>query len=55
MGFDSAAALSTGLSASSVADQVQIGVVRAVNNLDKTLASELFSSLGLGQNVDLHA
>lgn len=55
MGFDSAAALSTSLSASSVADQVQVGVVRSVNNLDKTLATELFGSLGLGQNIDIHA
>jgi hypothetical protein len=55
MGFDSAAALSTSLSAASVSGQIQVGVVRSVDNLDKTLATELFSSLGLGQNVDFHA
>lgn len=55
MGFDSAAALSTSLSASSVSDQIQVGVMRSVDNLDQTLASELFGSLGLGQNVDFQA
>lgn len=55
MGFDSAAALSTGLSATAVADQVQIGVVRSVENLEKTVASELFNSIGLGQTIDSRA
>lgn len=55
MGFDPAVALSTGLAASAVDQQVAVGVIHAVQNLDKNLTSELFASIGLGGAVDIHA
>ena len=48
-------ALSTDLAASSVGQQVSVSVLRAVDNLSKNVAAELFSSLGLGSNVDIRA
>lgn len=53
MGFDAAEALSSALSTSAISDQISVGVIKAVQNLDKNVAAELFSSIGLGQNVDL--
>lgn len=50
-----AVALSTGLAAGAVNQQVAVGVLHAVENLDKAVASELFSSIGLGANVDIRA
>ncbi|HEY8313662.1 MAG TPA: hypothetical protein VIG51_05760 [Candidatus Baltobacteraceae bacterium] len=49
------AALSTGLSMTNVAGQVDTGVLSAVQNLDKTLVADLFGSLGLGTKIDKYA
>lgn len=48
-------ALSTELATTSVAQQVDIGVPKTLQNLDKNLAAELFASLGIGQSVDTRA
>lgn len=38
-----------------VAQQVDVGVLRALQNLEQNVASQLFSSLGLGTVVDAYA
>jgi len=38
-----------------VAQQVDIGVLSALQNLEQNVASQLFSSLGLGTVVDAYA
>ncbi len=48
-------ALSTGLAMSSVGNQVDVGVLKAIQNLDKTMSGELFASIGLGKGVDAYA
>jgi uncharacterized PurR-regulated membrane protein YhhQ (DUF165 family) len=48
-------ALSTGLATSAVGQQVDVGVLKTLQNLDKNLAAELFASIGLGQAVDTRA
>ncbi len=50
-----AVALSTGLAAGAINSQIAVGVLHAVQNLDKNVASELFASLGLGSSIDVHA
>jgi len=47
--------LSTGMAMSAVGSQVQIGVLKSLQNLDKSLAAEMFASIGLGQSVDVRA
>ena len=46
------ASLSTGMAASAVGQQVDVGVLRAVQNLDENVAAELFASMGVGRSVD---
>ena len=41
-----------GGSLTSVGEQVDIGVLGALQNLDKNVAAELFSSIGLGGTID---
>lgn len=50
-----AASLSTSMLLSSVGGQVNIGVLKAVQNLDKTLTAQMFASIGLGGAVDTSA
>ncbi|MFN2448795.1 MAG: hypothetical protein ABR508_03240 [Candidatus Baltobacteraceae bacterium] len=50
-----AAALSTALASSAANQQVAVSVVRAVDDLDRNVAAELFSSIGLGAAVDIRA
>lgn len=44
--------LSTGLAQSAVSSQVGVSVLKSLQNLDKSLAAELFGSIGLGTNVN---
>jgi hypothetical protein len=44
--------LSTAMTMSAVGSQVDVGVLKAVQNLDQAVAAELFSSIGLGGSVD---
>ena len=39
----------------SVGQQVDVGVLKALQNLDRNVTAELFSSLGLGTVVDAYA
>jgi len=48
-------ALSSVLASSSVGQQVDVGVLKALQNLQTNVAAELFASLGLGQSVDTRA
>ncbi len=51
--------IASGLAASGVASgvtgAVDVGVLKAVNNLDAATAAVLAASLGLGSNVDAYA
>jgi hypothetical protein len=47
--------IASGLAASSVTQGVDVGVLRAVQNLDQAQAALLFSSIGLGSGVDAFA
>lgn len=47
--------IASGLAASSVTSGVNIGVLKAVQNLDQVQAGLLFSSIGLGGAVDTYA
>jgi hypothetical protein len=49
------AALSTDLSLSAAAGQVDLGVLKAVQNLDQNVGAQLAASIGLGRNVDAYA
>lgn len=49
------ASLSSGLALSGVGQQVDVGVLKALQNLSKATAAELFSSIGLGSQVDSYA
>lgn len=49
------ASLRTALASSAVGQQVDAGVLRTLQNLDKNVAAELFASLGLGTGVDASA
>lgn len=49
------AALSTSLSASATAGQIDVGVLKALQNLDQNVAAQLAASLGIGRNVDTYA
>ncbi len=49
------AALSTSLSLASTTGAIDTSVLATLQNLDRTVASELFSSIGLGQNVNAFA
>ena len=53
--MDGLSALSTGLASSKAATQVGVDVLRSVQNLETTVASELFGSLGLGTAIDTSA
>ena len=46
------ASLSTGLAQSAVDSQVSVSVLKSLQNLDKSVAAELFGSIGLGTAVD---
>ena len=48
-------ALSSGMALSSVGQQVDVGVLKALQNLDQNVAAELFASIGLGSGVDASA
>ncbi|HEY8296782.1 MAG TPA: hypothetical protein VIG32_01995 [Candidatus Baltobacteraceae bacterium] len=45
-------AIASGLASASVSGQVDVGVLKAVQNLDQTLVNQLFGSIGLGQGVN---
>lgn len=47
--------IASGLAASSVSQGVNVGVLKAVNNLDQIQAAELFASIGLGTGVNTFA
>jgi hypothetical protein len=47
--------IGTGLAQSAVGQQIDAGVLKALQNLDKNAAAELFASLGLGTAVDTRA
>lgn len=49
------ATLSTDLALSATAGQVDTGVLKAVQNLDRTVGAQLAASIGIGQNVDAYA
>ncbi len=49
------AALSTSLTGGAVASQVDTSVLKALQNLDKSVAATLFAGIGLGQSVDAYA
>lgn len=47
--------IATGLAAASVSQSVDVGVLKAVQNLDAATSSMLFASIGLGAGVDAFA
>ena len=47
--------IASGLAASSVTQGVDVGVLKAVQNLDQAQAALLFSSIGLGSQVNTFA
>jgi len=47
--------ISTGLAQSGVASQVNVSVLKSLQNLESTLAGELFGSIGVGRSVDAFA
>ncbi len=47
--------VSSALSSGAVGQQVDVGVLKALQNLQVNVASEMFASLGLGQSVDTRA
>ena len=44
--------VSTGLAQTAVATQVNVSVLKSLQNLEGALAAELFGSIGVGTNVD---
>lgn len=50
-----AGAASTALSTSAVTSGMETGVLKAFQNLDKSVAAALFAGIGLGQSVDAYA
>ncbi len=44
--------IASGLAASSVSNGIAVGVLKALDNLQSAQAAELFSSIGLGANVN---
>lgn len=48
-------ALSSTMATGGVAQQVDVGMLKALQNLEVNLTSELFATIGLGQSVDTHA
>lgn len=49
------ASLATSLSSGNAAGQVNVDLLRSVNNLEAVQAQILLSSLGIGQNVNTFA
>ncbi len=49
------AGLSTALSLSNTGAQVDVGVLKAVQNLDSAIGAQLAASIGLGQHIDAYA
>jgi hypothetical protein len=49
------AGVSTDLSSSSVALDVNVGVLKSLQNLDQVVAAQLAASLGLGSAIDAYA
>jgi hypothetical protein len=47
--------IASGLAAQSVTSGVNIGVLKAVQNLDQTQSALLFSSIGIGAGIDTYA
>ena len=47
--------IATGLAASSVSQGVDLGVLKATNQLDAIQASVLAASIGLGTRIDAYA
>ena len=47
--------ISTGLDQTAVADQVNVSVLKSLQNLEGALAGELFGSIGVGKSVDAYA
>lgn len=47
--------LSTGLAQGAVAQQIDLGVLKSVQNLDRTATADLFASIGLGSGIDAYA
>jgi len=43
------------IEAGAVGQQIDTGVLRALQNLEQNVASQLFSSLGLGTVIDAYA
>ena len=50
--MDGVASLSTGLAAASVSEGVSVSLLSNIQTLDKIVAAKLFSSIGLGNNID---
>jgi len=49
------AAIASGLSSSSVGQNVDLGVLKALQNLDQAVAGQLAASIGLGTGIDTYA
>ena len=47
--------IATSLAASSVSQSVDVGVLKAVQNLDAVTSAMMFASIGLGTGVDAFA
>ena len=47
--------IATGLAAASVSQNVDVSVLKAVQNLDAATSSMLFASIGLGTGIDAFA
>lgn len=47
--------ISTGLVSANVSGSIDVGVLKAVQNLDQNQAAMLAASIGLGANVDSFA
>jgi hypothetical protein len=47
--------LASSLSSSSVSGNVDVGVLKLLQNLDRTVASQLAASIGLGTAIDAYA
>ena len=55
MDIAAAASLASSLSSSNVSAGVNIGVLKALENLDATVGAQLAASIGLGTAVDAYA
>lgn len=47
--------VSTGLAQAAVSTQVNVSVLKSLQNLESTLAGELFGSIGIGTTIDAQA